>query len=72
MLSLVEPGSPADVAGLRLGDVVFEVGGAPVRSAADLVERVATGGVGNTLEITLARNGLEEFTVEPVIATAPD
>jgi len=72
MLSLVEPGSPADVAGLRLGDVVFEAGGVPVRSAADLAERVATGGVGNTLEVTLARNGLKEITVEPVIATAPD
>jgi S1-C subfamily serine protease len=32
----VKPGSPADVAGVRVGDIIVEVGDKPVRSADDL------------------------------------
>ncbi len=36
----VEPGGPADRAGLRKDDVVLEVGGAPVKAARDVAERL--------------------------------
>jgi 2-alkenal reductase len=57
------PGSPAARAGLRginpstgeLGDVVIAANGRPVRGLADLAEQVEEVGVGNTIELTLAR-----------------
>ena len=71
MISKVGPGSPAESAGLSLGDVVFELDGDPIRSAGGLASAVARGGVDNRVQIRLMRGGAE-ITVEPVIAPRPD
>lgn len=68
MISEVTPDGPAYTAGLEVGDVVFEVEGEPIRSARALQQSVSRGGVGNTLEIRLMRNG-SEITIEPVVET---
>jgi serine protease Do len=70
MISAVEPGGPAESAGLELGDVVFEAGGAPIASTDELRRIVMAGGVGNTMEMVLARNGVE-ITVEALLAERP-
>jgi len=57
MLSEVAEGSPAEAAGFRLGDIVYEVGGEPVRSLRLLRELVEGGGVGNEYEFLVARDG---------------
>lgn len=36
----VDPGGPADRAGMKKGDVILEAGGAPVKSARDVAERL--------------------------------
>jgi S1-C subfamily serine protease len=66
---LVELG-PAAVAGLGIGDVVFEVSGAPVRSTGDLASLVARAGVGNTIEVRAARDGAE-IAVEMLVDDEP-
>ena len=71
MVCHVEPGSPAEAAGLELGDVVYEMAGEPLRAARELQHRVARGGVGNTVEIILMRHG-SEITVEAGIEAAPE
>jgi serine protease Do len=71
MISNVEPGSPAEVAGLSLGDVVHEVEGETVASTGEFERLVQGGGVGNELEITLARNGAE-ITVEATVSLQPE
>ena len=53
----VKPGSPAEQAGLRTGDVVVEFAGSPILGAADL-ERAMRGLVpGQEVAITVARSG---------------
>ncbi len=71
MVSEVAEASPAFVAGLELGDVVVAVDGDPVRSAGELAARIAGGGVGNPIELTVMRDGLE-LTLEARVADVPE
>ncbi|MHB1517843.1 MAG: S1C family serine protease [Acidimicrobiales bacterium] len=50
--------SPADQAGLRPGDVITAVGGAPVRSAAELETQLYADPPGTTVDLTVNRNGV--------------
>jgi S1-C subfamily serine protease len=53
----VEPGSPADRAGLRTGDVLISVAGDPVTDAQGLQRRMFAEAIGQPLAITTYRNG---------------
>jgi serine protease DegQ len=53
----VEPGSGAERAGLRTGDVIVAVDGRPVRSASDLRSRVALSPVDSTVKVEVLRDG---------------
>jgi S1-C subfamily serine protease len=70
MVSEVEEGSPAESAGLEIGDVIYGLGGAGVRSASELPHLVSRSGIGNTIEIEIARSG-KAITLESVVAKAP-
>jgi serine protease Do len=70
MVAEIEPGSPAEAAGLQLGDVIIEVEGESVPSSRELARLVVGGGVGNTLEMLLARGGAE-LVVEADVIDAP-
>ncbi|WP_035802881.1 M20/M25/M40 family metallo-hydrolase [Deferrisoma camini] len=56
-LSGVTPGSPAEAAGLRAGDVVDRVGGAEVRSLADLGRVLKAHRPGDQVEVVFRRGG---------------
>ncbi|TMR35518.1 S1C family serine protease, partial [Actinomadura geliboluensis] len=53
----VVPGSPADRAGLRRGDLVLTAGGAPVSQAQSLQKLMFADAIGRPLPITVLRNG---------------
>lgn len=53
----VEPGSPAEAAGLRIGDLVVTVGGEPVDDAQALQRRMFAEAIDVPLPITTFRNG---------------
>jgi Do/DeqQ family serine protease len=57
VISNVQPASPAEKAGLRRGDVVTAFNGRPVRSGADLRNRLGLTPVGEDIELTVYRNG---------------
>jgi S1-C subfamily serine protease len=50
-------GSPAEVAGLRAGDIVVAVGGTPLGSSTELQRRMVEDAIGRRVEITVWRNG---------------
>ena len=72
MLSEVAAGSPAEAAGFRVGDVVYEVGQTPVASLRGLRELVAGGGVGNEYEFSVARDGALLVLESPIEITPTD
>ena len=71
MISRIQIGSPAEAAGLELGDVVVEVAGEPVRSASALNRAIQGAGVGNTVELLVMRDGVE-LVIEPLVERHED
>ena len=57
----VIPGSPADVAGLRPGNVVLAVGDRPVKSPGEFERAVA----GRDGAVELTTDGPQKVTVDP-------
>jgi Do/DeqQ family serine protease len=57
IITKVEPGSPADRAGLKAGDVVAELAGKPVHDTPELRTRLGLLWVGDTAEFTVMRDG---------------
>ena len=55
----VTPGSPASQAGLQIGDVVTKIDEFEVNDQQSLSSRVATKGIGNSVNLTIVRGGHE-------------
>jgi Do/DeqQ family serine protease len=68
LIASVEPESAAERADLKTGDVVTAVTGAPVRSAADLRNKIGLLRVGDVAELTVLRTG-RSMTVRATVAT---
>ena len=62
VVTQVVPGSAAEAADLRTGDIVTSVDGRPVRNASDLRNKIGLKRVGDIVELTVTRNG-EEITI---------
>ena len=72
VIGAVQPGSPADEAGLRTGDRVIAVNGEPIRDWQELVEKVRRN-PGKPLELELERDGARmRLTVIPEAMPGPD
>jgi serine protease Do len=56
----VEPGSPADEAGLEVEDIITELDGEPIESSGDLYGALRNYQPGDTIELTVVRDGNEE------------
>ena len=57
VIANVTPGTPAEAAGLRAGDIIVGFNGKPVTSAAQLVNRLDEQKVGDTVRLTVLRDG---------------
>ncbi|SEG27894.1 S1C family serine protease [Jhaorihella thermophila] len=76
----VVPGSPAEAAGLRptrmtregivLGDIILALGDDAVRRSQDLVAALETRRAGETVDLTILRDG-REITLQVALAAAP-
>jgi len=53
----VEPGSPSEVAGMMLGDVIIQVAGERIRFMDDLIASLAGDRVGQTVPVAILRGG---------------
>jgi S1-C subfamily serine protease len=59
VVARVEPGSPAEHAGLRPNDIIVAIEGAPMRTGSELRNRVGLSRIGDDLELTVERGGVE-------------
>ena len=59
IVTQIETGSPADKAGIRVGDVIVAANDKPIRSSRDMHNLVGLQRLGQTIELVLFRNGAE-------------
>jgi serine protease Do len=62
----VEPGSPAEKAGLKGGDVITQVNGHPIKTGNDLVNPIATAAIGSKVKLGYVRDGQAKETTAVV------
>lgn len=60
LVTRVEPGSPAEKAGIRSGDIITHVNGEKISAPPDVVGKMDNVREGDTLEITVLRHGAEK------------
>jgi membrane-associated protease RseP (regulator of RpoE activity) len=53
----VERNGPADIAGLKKGDIIITFGGQPIRTAGDLRYRAGAATPGDVVDVVVVRNG---------------
>jgi serine protease Do len=63
LIAKVEPGSPADGAGIRAGDVVTSLGSTDIRSSGDLLSALRQYQPGDKVELTVLRDS-QESTID--------
>jgi S1-C subfamily serine protease len=68
----VVPGSPADRAGLRRGDLVLTAAGVPVSQAQSLQRLMFADAIGQPLQITVLRNGAMVDVIAAPVELAPE
>jgi hypothetical protein len=66
VIEVVEPGAPAEKAGLKPGDVITAVNGQPVKTANDLVNPIAQAAIGSTVRLSYIRDGAQKETIATV------
>ena len=70
LIADVSRGSPAEQVGIQKGDIIVAAGGAPIRSAAQLRNKISLTPVGERLQLRLRRRGaLSDVSVEVAPAT---
>jgi S1-C subfamily serine protease len=67
MIATIEPGSPAERAGLTAGDIILALDGMPVTGADDLIRILAGDKIGRSVEIEALRSGNRH-----VVSLVPD
>jgi putative serine protease PepD len=66
----VEPGSPAEAAGIEEQDVIIAVDGTPVGSSEELQVAVDSKSPGDTVTVELVRGGGSSTEVQATLTTA--
>ena len=69
LVTQVLPGTPAEAAGIRAGDVVVEMNGEPVTGSSDLRNKVGLLRVGDAVRLTIVREG-ESITIDLAVGEA--
>lgn len=66
VIEAVEPGSPAEKAGLKGGDVISAINGQPIKTGNDLVNPIASSPIGSKVRITYYRDKQAKDTTATV------
>jgi len=60
LINAVQPGQPADKAGLKAGDIIVSIDGKNIKDGDELVSEIAARKVGSTVRIGYLRDGKEQ------------
>ena len=71
IVASVGRGSPAEQAGLQRGDVITEADGKPVTSEVQLRQAIQAHKIGDTMQLTVVRDGGQSSTVTATLIEAP-
>jgi serine protease Do len=71
LVQSVEPGKPADTAGVKAGDIVVELDGKKINNNRELIDYISYLPVGSTVRIGVLRNGQRQ-TLTAKTAQRPD
>lgn len=74
LVAQVNSGSPAEKAGLKSGDIILDLNGAPVTDSRDLSLKISTMSPGNVVRLKVVRDGKEQdvsVTLAELPAKAP-
>ena len=52
----IMPGSPADKAGIKAGDIILEINGMTINNSTDLTEKISKMSVGQKVELKILRD----------------
>lgn len=69
LVGQVQPGGPADKAGLKPGDLVVAINGTPVDRASTMGRMVSSMTPGETARLTVIRGGAERLTIAVIIGS---
>jgi len=70
LVEKVEPGGPADAAGIQRGDIVIAAGAQEISSSGDLISALRNYQPGDTVDLTVLRNG-EKSRLQVDLAESP-
>jgi serine protease DegQ len=70
VITKIEPGSAAERAGAKTGDVITQLGGSPVRDATDLRNRLGALRLGEAVELAVLR-GDQQIVLHATLAKRP-
>jgi serine protease DegQ len=70
MIDAVQPGGPADKAGIAAGDVIVALGGQPIEQPSDLSSTILTLDSGSRVPVDIVRNG-RRATIEVELGKRP-
>jgi serine protease Do len=59
-VSMVEPGGPAEKAGIQVGDIILKFNGSPIERSPDLPRLVGAAPVGSRASVTIWRRGAQQ------------
>jgi putative serine protease PepD len=71
LVQQVQPGSPAEAAGLERGDIIVRIAGSAIRSTEDVFAAVRSGRVGATVDVEFFR-GDEELSLAVTLGSDAD
>jgi serine protease DegQ len=70
LIANVDPGSPAERAGIKVGDVVIAINGRAVQGMTDLRNRIGLTPVGSMVDLTIMRGAAEQVITARIEAKA--
>lgn len=68
LIARVDPGSPAERSGIKVGDVVIAINGRQVQGMTDLRNRIGLTPVGSSVDLKIMRGGVEQVITAKIEA----